>query len=44
MISEMYEKIKTILEIDANMWYQSIFEESWKEKLINFCDDYFENG
>jgi len=42
MISEMYEDIKNILEIDANMWYRRIFEDSWKEKLEESIDHIFE--
>jgi len=42
MISEMYEDIKTILEIDANMWYRRIFEDRWKEKLEESIDHLFE--
>jgi len=42
MISEMYEDIKTILEIDANMWYRRIFEDSWQEKLEESIDHLFE--
>ena len=42
MISDMYEDIKFILEIDANMWYQSIFEDNWKDKLQVSIDYLFE--
>ena len=42
MISDMYEEIKIILEIDASMWYRSIFEESWKQELEESIDHLYE--
>jgi hypothetical protein len=42
MISKMYKKINHILELDANIWYQTIFEDHWKEKLEESIDHLFE--
>ncbi len=42
ILSEIYEEIKTLVEIDAKMWYQGIFGDNWKQKLEESIDNLFE--
>lgn len=39
MVSDMYEDIKNILEIDTNMWNPLLYKNDWEnemEDLINY--------
>ena len=42
VISDIYDEIKTLVEIDANMWYQKIFENDWRDKLEESISHLFE--
>ena len=41
-VSDMYEKIKLILEIDANMWYPWLFEQDWDQKVDEAVDHLYD--
>ena len=41
-VSDMYEKIKLILEIDANMWYPWLFEQDWDQEVDEAVDHLYD--
>jgi len=42
MVTDMYEDIKIILEIDSNMWYPYLFEENWDDEVEEAVDHLYE--
>ncbi len=42
MISDMYDEIKEVLEIDSNKWYPWLFGDDWKESIEESIDWLFD--
>jgi len=46
IVSDMYEEIKDISELDSEIWYPWIFEKNWEEEVdeaVNYLFEWIPN-
>lgn len=42
LLSELYDEIKDVLDIDTDLWYHYLWKENWKEEIDKSIDHVFD--
>ena len=42
MLSEIYNEIKDVIDIDTNLWYHNLWAENWEEEIDKSIEHVFD--